>query len=86
MCSKDFANQVYWSKSYTEACRKANVKKGKVVSPEVGEYMSGQPRLCRLCFAASRITTRLDVPGAWRGGGSLEHLLLDEGRQGPEGA
>ena len=40
-CAQDFANQVYWWKDYTEACRREKCKKGLVATPEVGEWLAG---------------------------------------------
>jgi hypothetical protein len=39
---QDFANQVYWWKDYTAACKLARKPKGLYASPEIGEYMAGQ--------------------------------------------
>lgn len=39
---QDFANQVYWWKDYTAACRKAGKKKGVFATPDIAEHMAGQ--------------------------------------------
>ena len=39
---QDFANQVYWWKDYTAACRKAGKNKGVFATPDIAERMAGQ--------------------------------------------
>lgn len=41
LACQDFANQVYWSRQYSQACSLAKVAKGVYATPEVAEYMAG---------------------------------------------
>ena len=45
---QDFANQVYWWKDYTAACRKAGKKKGLFATPDIAEHMAGQVQMACL--------------------------------------
>ena len=38
---QDFANQVRWSTAYIKECRSAQIKPGRFVTPNTGEFLSG---------------------------------------------
>ncbi|CAK9013938.1 Peptidase S74 domain-containing protein [Durusdinium trenchii] len=42
--TRDFANQVYWSRDYGKACREAKTPKQVFASPSIAERMAGLPQ------------------------------------------
>ena len=38
---QDFANQVYYSRDYIQACEAKNLSRGKYVSPTLAEHFAG---------------------------------------------
>ena len=64
---QDFSNQIYWWTRYTKECAKHGVKKGRVVTAQVAEYMQGGqffglPFLVfHSCRPAARVVTKSNL-------------------------
>ena len=78
---QDFSNQIYWWSHYTKECSKHGVKKGRVVTAQVAEFMQGGQffGLPFLVFHSCRPAARVDRPATKCSEGQLGLTLPMDG-------